>query len=231
MTNSLQSWPQEFSPNMIYGNNWETLQIHAFLAEYDTVWWKVRKVRHEFGSSCWHIFIDSNNQSLYYQWKPLEGIGETKEINGKAYTRASFQDRVMRYYDEAFQPLPIEQWMEDDHVIGVIEVNGVSYALRKNIWVTGDINSSIDNWSESATFLVKHKNSIKPKFLEPIERGWKTYLVVQYHQSWSEREDYDILVVDENLDRVGEYPIYNVALNTVENATKIRLDELISEAA
>ncbi len=232
MTNSKNLW-DGLDHWMIYKADGRELSIDRIIRKYETVWWEVRVAQHSETAgtnACWHIYIDAENNALEYLWNPLECVWETKEIDGQMYTRASFQDRVWRYYDDNFNPLPIQSWMEevDDDVIDVKDVDWTLYALRRR-----DDRVILENGIQSASSLMEWYIDFQPEIIEPIQKWGKWYIVVKYRQSDGnyDREDYDLFLLDSELNEMWEYPIWNIEADKIQAAVKNRLDKLVPVAA
>lgn len=225
-------------PSLVYRINGDEYFIDKVLGSYDTIWGKIRKVQHNHPPHCFscnHFLIDDQNQEVVNgQRKALASLWSQKEIDGKQYQRATFDDRVRRYYDADFQTLPISLWIEneDDDIVDIKELGGMIYVLRqqkmqRESWSLRERSDwwYIDNWTNSHGFSTKYSYS-KPEIWGMIERGWETYIVIKSQKG---EFGYDVIVCDMYLNRVWKYPIWKVLEWNIREAAIQRLGELIPE--
>jgi len=201
-----------------------------------SVWWEIQGIQHHiWWNACWMFKIDEDNNILTIDGHTVIAVWETKQIEWEDYTEVWFNN-TKAFCDKDKQQLPIKPWIEknDPSVMEVKDVNGKYIAIKSMYWrdkYKGKLKSvSISNWENSYRLWARFRfpESGRPKFLESLTYEGKTYILIQY--GWR-GDNPDILVLNEKLEEVLEYPIWNIDINRVESIVKEKLSELIPEVA
>ena len=205
----------------------------------NSVWWEVRDIQHNlwvWSNSCLMFKVDEDNNILRIDGHTVIRVWETKQIEWKDYTQLYFNN-TRDFFDKDWNRLAIRQWIEefDQGIIETKHINWESIVIKSMAVTKSEKDRlksvTISNWENSYYLSPKHRFSDSgiPKFLEPLEYEWQTYILIQYNRRWEDNPD--ILVLNEKLEEVLEYPIWNVNINRVETIVKEKLSELIPEVA